>query len=327
MRASRASISAIVLALALAVGYLGWSSWQSVAVRLAPRKAQSQRQRPDARVANANFWKAFHAGEYERIPQVLNELTAASLRDPYDAQTAAHIGFLHTWLVNESARNRSVPATITDHVILARKYFAEASELAPADERYKGFLAGMELAEASQHADESLRRRGYFDLLHAVDGWPEFNLFTAGYILSRLSYADPKFAEGVAFEWRNLDACAGGKVDRQSADYAPYMSRRTVTGPRRVCWNSWIAPHNFEGFFLNFGDMLVKQGSPGVARHVYADAKLIESYPTWPFRSVLEQRIVQADDNVERFRHSTENDGTHAIMIASRFACMACHQD
>jgi len=38
------------------------------------------------------------------------------------------------------------------------------------------------------------------------------------------------------------------------------MSKKTKEGKKRVCWNSWIAPHNFEGFFLNMGDMLVKSG-------------------------------------------------------------------
>jgi hypothetical protein len=58
--------------------------------------------------------------------------------------------------------------------VLARKYFSEAVLLAPDDERFKGFLAGMELGEAAVDGDEKLKRRGYFDLMKAKDAWPEF---------------------------------------------------------------------------------------------------------------------------------------------------------
>jgi hypothetical protein len=115
----------------------------------------------------------------------------------------------------------------------------------------------MELAEGSLHADEKLARRGYFDLMKSVDGWPEFNLFTAGYIMSRQPHTDARYAEGVAYQWQNLDVCVQDKVDRRTVQYEKYMSAETTEGPKRACWNSWIAPHNFEGFFLNMGDMLV----------------------------------------------------------------------
>jgi hypothetical protein len=117
-------------------------------------------------------------------------------RNPRDAETAAHIGFSHVWRLSEQARLETQSATITDEIVLARKYFSEAMRLAPDYERFKGFLAGMELAEGSVHGDEKLTRRGYFDLIKAKEGWPEFNLFTAGYILSRLPFTDSKYADG-----------------------------------------------------------------------------------------------------------------------------------
>ncbi len=86
----------------------------------------------------------------------------------------------------------------------------------------------MELAEGAVHGDEKLLRRGYFDLLAAIDGWPEFNLFTAGYVLSRLPVTDRKYAEAVDYQWRNLDVCVGEKVDRRTAEYAKYMALETA---------------------------------------------------------------------------------------------------
>jgi uncharacterized membrane protein len=274
----------------------------ALAVWLAPGKTSSVNRSQRAKTADAKFWDALHGGRYEELPQVLDALTAAYVENPRDAQTAAHIGFSHVWRLSEQARLSTLSATITDELVLARKYFSEAVRLAPDDERFRGFLASMELGEGSVHGDQKLQRRGYFDLMKARNGWPEFNLFTAGYAMSRLPFTDSKYAEAVNYQWQNLDACAEQNVDRRTVAYDRYMAKETTTGRKGACWNSWIAPHNFEGFFLNMGDMIVKQGDPATARRVYANAKLSKTYQAWPFKQVLEDRAAQADQNVALFR-------------------------
>jgi hypothetical protein len=307
---------------------LALSGCASVAVWSAPQKQPAAASTPAARQANQEFWQALHGGHYEDIGRVLEHLTAAYLANPNDGVTAAHIGFSHTWRLSERARLGSPPATITDDLVLAHKYFSEATTLVPKDARFQGFLAGMELSEGALHQDEKLKRRGYFDLLDAKDAWPEFNLFTAGYVLSSLPYSDEKYHDALEYQWETLDRCVGQPVDRKTAAYAGYMGLETPSGSKRVCWNSWIAPHNFEGFFLNMGDMLVKAGDPETARHVYADAKLSKTYATWPYRDVLEVRITQAADNVALFRkHAPAGEATRAMMGETAFACMACHQE
>ena len=257
---------------------------------------------------------------------MIEALTTVYLENPRDAETTAHIGFSHTWFYSERARLEKQTATITDHIVLARKYFAEAVRLSPDDQRFKGFLASMELAESAVDGNEKLSRRGYFDLLTAIQGWPEFNLFTAGYVLSQLPFTNSQYAEAVDYQWRNLDACVGDKVDRRTAQYAKYMMLETTTGLKRACWNSWIAPHNFEGFFLNMGDMLVKQGDLATAQRVYANATLSKTYQEWPFKSVLEDRIAHAAENVALFRNPQPAEKTRTMMISSTFACTGCHQ-
>ena len=76
------------------------------------------------------------------------------------------------------------------------------------------------------------------------------------------------------------------------------MVKETTEGKKRVCWNSWIAPHNLEGFFLNMGDMLVKSGDWQTAQKIYANARLLKTYATWRYQSVLEDRINRAQANV-----------------------------
>src|SRR3954469_13773156 len=235
----------------LALAAIAWAERSAILISLAPEKTATAETSEQAKRANERFWDALHGGRYDQLPSVIEALTAAYLENPRHAATAAHIAFSHVWLASERSRLDRVPATMTEHLALARRYFAEAVRLAPTDERFKGFLASMELAEAKIHGDEKLLRRGYFNLLAAVESWPEFNLFTAGYVLSGLPFNDPTYAEALEYEWRNVDVCVGEKFDRRGADATKYMALETTTGPKRACWNSWIAPHNFEGFFLN----------------------------------------------------------------------------
>ena len=311
------------------VGLLGalLSSCAVIAVAAAPTKEAAQDDRPETEAADGAFWSALHGGHYADIGPVLERLQRAYLERPNDPRTAAHIAFLHVWRASERARVEDVPATITDDLALARRYFEEASALSPHDARFQGFLASMTMAEGNIHHDEKLTRRGFFMMGDAVDAWPEFNLFTRGYVMSQLPLKDPLFAAALEDQWKNLDVCAGQRIDRKNPDFAPFMASATRDGPRRACFNSWIAPHNLEGFFLNMGDMLVKAGDPTTARKIYAQAKVAREYTAWPYREVLERRIAQADENVALFQAApARNAGERQLMIAAPFSCMGCHQ-
>ena len=305
----------------------------SLAVWSAPAKAPSAQRTPAALQADELFWRTLHAGAYEQIPQSLTALKAAYLANPNDAVTAAHIGWMHIWRLAERARiTPGAGPEITDDAVLARKYFEEAVRLNPGEARYLGFYASLLMTEGTIHKDEKLVRRGYYTMQDAVAAWPEFNYFTAGYGPGALPYDSPRFKEGLEAQWLNLDVCVGEKVDRANPDFAKYMRRETKEGPKRACWNSWIAPHNFEGFFLNFGDMLVKAGDPATAVTMYGNARLTSDYASWTYREVLEDRVANAARNVEVFRRRAPASGGPAVsggptmMIQSRYACMGCHQ-
>lgn len=304
------------------------ASCSYLAERTAPEKHAATTRTDGALKADELFWATFHSGAYEQIPPALEAETAAYLANPADAVTAAHVGWLHIWRLSERRRLTSVPATVTDDATLSRRYFQEAVALNPTDARYLGFLAAATLAEGNIHQDEGLTRRGYFMMLDAIKAWPEFNLFTAGYVMSSQPADSERFKQALQWQWQDLDVCAGETIDRKTADYAKYMNFETREGKKRVCWNSQIAPHNFEGFFLNMGDMLVKAGDWTTARKIYSNAKLSPTYSQWKYREVLEERIRDAPNNVSAFSAPVDasNRGDKQIMVASSFACMACHQ-
>ena len=318
--------TAIVITLALLVlGVGAWVSRDRIAVIVAPRKVPAESRSEAATKADALFWRTFHTGEYDKIQSALDALTSAYLQTPNDAKTAAHIAWLHNWRIAERGRMESVPATITDDTLVARRYFEEAVKLDPSDARLLGFLAGHTMAEGTLHKDERLTREGYFMMRAAIEAWPEFNLFTGGYVMSRLPAASPQFKEGLRWQWETLDKCIDGTLDRENPDYSPYMSLETTDGKKRACWNSWIAPHNFEGFFLNMGDMLVKAGDWRTARKIYANARLSRTYARWQYQQTLDDRINRAEANVAAF-NDADSTPTQRIMIDSPFACMACHR-
>ena len=313
--------------MALGLAALAAAGCGRVAVWSAPEKAPASERSADAVEADTLFWATLHGGAYQRIPTALTALKAAYLRTPNDAVTAAHIGWLHIWRLGERARLAQVTPDITDDAVLARKYFEEAVRLDPNEARYLGFYASLLMAEGTIHKDEKMVRRGFFTMKDAVAAWPEFNLFTAGYTASTQPVGSDRYRDALEQQWRNLDVCVGERVDRANPDYARYMRLEAREGPKRVCWNSWIAPHNFEGFFLNFGDMLVKAGQLGPAVTMYGNARLAREFPTWPYRSVLEARIAGAAANVEAFRKSDPAPDAPTLMVRSPFACTACHQE
>lgn len=311
--------SALVTSLPLVgCGYL--------AEHTAPKKQAATSRLPQAVGADELFWSTLHGADYEHIAPALEAETAAYLSSTNDAVTTAHVGWLHIWRLSERQRLAAVPATITDDATLSRRYFQEAVELNPGDARYLGFLASATLAEGGIHHDEAETRRGYYLMLDAIKAYPEFNLFTAGYTMSGQPADSDRYKQALDWQWQNLDVCVGEKVDRTSAAYAKYMTQATDKGVKRVCWNTWIAPHNFEGFFLNMGDMQVKSGDWQTGIKLYENAKLSSTYAQWPFREALEQRIHDAQQNVAAFNAKTDAANYKPMMGASAFSCVACHQ-
>tara|TARA_B100001094_G_scaffold245375_1_gene241824 strand:+ start:444 stop:1466 length:1023 start_codon:yes stop_codon:yes gene_type:complete len=308
---------------------LAMTSCATIAVMVAPPKQRVQHKSPSAKILNRAFFAAMHSGDYELIPELLHRHKQEYIKNPGDAVTASHIGFLHIWALSERNRMATYPASVIDHASMCEKYFTEAVALSPEDPRLLGFKASCILAEASIHNDEASRREGYFMLHSARDAWPEFNNFTAGYVLSGQEHDSDLFQEGIDFQWSNLDDCTDGRFSKKTMDYSQFISEEITIGPKRACWDSWIAPHNFEGFFLNMGDMLVKKGDVETAIKLYSMAKLVKGYQKWPYRKVLEARINYAKDNVKNFRKkipSGKRPDHPVIMFNSQFACMACHQ-
>ena len=111
----RTFLQVVFIAALLAAGFP-----DAMAVWWAPGKTPSVSRSEQAKTADA-----LHGGRYEELPNVLEALTAAYVEDPRDAQTAAHIGFSHVWRFTERARLDTQSATITDELVLARRWHCQ----------------------------------------------------------------------------------------------------------------------------------------------------------------------------------------------------------
>ncbi len=275
--------------------------------------------------ADRFFWDTLHAGDYGAIPEVLRQLAAGLAERPADPSLTRHVAWANIWRLAENARGTIKLGELLQSLQVARPTFALARELEPGDPRILGFLASITFQEGFILGDDTLRAEGLALLEDAIDAWPEFNYFTAGYMLSQLPADSEEFRRGLEYQWKNIDVCSGKIVDRGDPEFASIRERETHVGRQRVCWNSWIAPFNLEGFFLNVGDMLVKSGDWQAGIVAYESAKLSASYERWPYRAMLEERVRSAEANVVAFRSDPPVPGK-TIVFSSAYSCMVCHQ-
>ena len=239
-----------------------------------------------------SFFESFHTSRYSGAKPSAAALDEAVKQGRTGEEIALVRGLAHLWHVAESRRDPNMDgAAIQAEAISLPGWFAFAQEKQPNDPRVGCFL-GTALVNAGQATQNAaLEQQGFAVLDAAVAAYPEFNLFCRALAYDPLPASDPRFDKAVDSLYESLDACFGEKVDRANPDITKYLDQATSEGRKRVCWNGWIAPHNAEGFFLYFGDLLVKQGKIDIAKIVYANAKKIKEYASWPYKSILDERL------------------------------------
>lgn len=281
--------------------------------------------------ANEYFWEQLHQGNYDSVNTVISKLNLALADNPNDLVTIAHLGFTHVWALSERQRLNMPQANITEHIYLSRRYFEEAYKMNPHDPRILGFLADMTIAEGNVLGDKSMVTDGYFKGKKSMRMWPQFNQFSIGYIFSILDTSDVNFEKAIEWQYKTISDCACEKVDREG-DYKDAINKIKTNKDRKIaraCWNSWIAPHNWEGFCLNFGDMLTKKGDTKEALKIYNLARLSDNFEDWPFKTLLEHRITSVNQNIKDFNKPLDEvnlKDQNVILFNSKNSCVSCHQ-
>jgi hypothetical protein len=148
-------------------------------------------------------------------------LTAAYLENPNDPRLALLLAHTHLWKVSERARLSPVPPEITDHLILAERYFAEARQLAPDDDRIPGWLGSVKLALGTIHRDERVTREGYFMVKEAA-------ATTYRFIKTVPEYATWRYKPALEEQLANLNDWMARLRDADRANDPPYMLNSVI---------------------------------------------------------------------------------------------------
>ena len=293
------------------------SSCSTIIPKFISKKEAKLCTKPECMEADKYFWDNFHAGNYDSIPNILEKLKQNYYKNPGDYKLLAHIAFTHAWAISEDNKSGIRSAQVIDHATLARQYFKDAFELTPEkDWRLYGFYASFLMAEGTIHGDDKQVVKGYFEMKKAVKKYPEFNLFTKAYSIMN----GGRRQEAIADFWKNLDKCACEKVDRKNLDYRKYTRLKDVESKMSTCWNTWIAPHNLDGFFLIFGDAVMKEGDLQTALNLYENATYSEEFDHWKYKDLLLQRISQTKSIIAGEQAKAD------IKMMGYDQCMVCHQ-
>ena len=283
-----------------------------------------------SKTANKYFWDNYHLGNYDSIPKIIEKLNIALQANPKDIVSTTHLGFVHIWALSERQRLVVPNPAITEHILLSHKYFQESNLMNPHDLRVLGFLADLKLAQGATLENKKELTRGYFLGLKSIRKWPQFNKFTIGYFFSSLDKTDKNFQKGLQWQYTIIDDCAcENNTKNNLTDAVKKIKENKNPEINRACWNTWIAPHNWEGFCLNWGDMLTKNGEIDEAKKIYLLAKESDTYDKWMYKDVLEKRISEVQNNSIDFNKKVDETNLHnqkVIMLNSAISCMSCHQ-
>lgn len=318
------------------VAVIGWAVYQSifnsVATITLSEKDYEWVKTSSSITANNYFWEQFHQGNYDSIPTILEKLTAAYLENPNDIRTITHLAFTHMWAIAEHQMN-SNPRLI-EHATLAQKYFGESYKMNPRDTRVLSFLSSVKLVNGTISKDDGLLKEGYLNGLKAIREWKDFSAFSLGYTLSRLPHTDEKFQEALKLMSNLASGYTENFNPKSSATQQAIAEMKILEYSHltkdRVFYNSWVAPHNIEGFFMVYGDMLVKNGEWKEAIDVYKLARFSEQYDSWNYKDILEKRIINAKANVEFFRkeipRNQKSEIGKTMLVQTKISCRSCHQ-
>lgn len=299
---------------------------------------------PDEKSLDDEFLSALYRGEYNKIGELKSRFAALFPNgDPTKASgvTLARMGFLNLWQFSERYRLINNPgasfaedmkAELFQSIGACANFYASAVAAAPDNAVYRGFAADCALFMGLAPGGAPYTLKGLEYAFEAIRRVPEFNLFTVGYALTSLPLETNRaeFDLGLEMLFKTLDICLDAKIDRNNPDVSPYMKTFDPTfGNKKYCYNTDIAAHNFEGFFLILGDVLLKSGKIAAGKTAYAQAKLLPSFSNWPYRELLEARIAAADQLAMPFAQPVDpmtKPYYPTITFNSEYSCMVCHR-
>ncbi len=230
----------------------------------------------------------------------LRELSTAVAVAPLDPESNLYLGLSHLWIAAEGNRG---DATLIDHVVLSDHYLRRAQRLNPRDQRIPSWLIPIQLSLAEIERDDTKRKQLYADMRAAYEADPNFHSFT----LAMLGFSFPRGSEPFRTGLEALRKTRGCDENDPS------------------CMNQPRWPHNREGFGLLHADYELRAGNRNEARQRLLEIQKLAAYPSWKFKSEVEDRLANLDDYISRYANDDPKDDPEAPLVSSNVQCQMCH--
>lgn len=289
--------AAALLVAAGAASVLAASTVAAAGTSAVPAPASAPRH-PAAVAAEEAFFAAFNGGGRRDAPLV--PLMRAWAADSRDARTNLLLGLDHLWIATEGDRQ---DARAIEHLLLAEVFLTRAQELDPTDDRIASWLVPTRLALAGVRRDGADAEAIHQELVAAYLADPAFHGFSVAMLAFSAAPGTPSFERGL----RALDEVAA----MECGDGDP------------SCRNHPRWPHNVEGYLTFNADYRLKAGEREAAAELLARVRAMPSYPAWPFREEVEDRLRNIDLYAELYANDDPGDDPPSL-IASH-GCRSCH--
>jgi hypothetical protein len=265
-------------------------------------------------------YQALVTGAPDEAPALVQAVDAVVQQDPSDGRATLYSGFMRLWEMDQGGLGL---AQLLETSTTAVARFALARQLLPDDDRAPGILGLTRVRVGKAIGDSNMVNQGMSDLDAGIAVFPTYAHFLRAQATDTAPGSSTDFADVVTHMFAVLDACQQAPDASGVYAYPP----GPFDAKRRLCNDEGLVLHVFEGFFLHFGDYLLKAGwAADKVRPIYRSAMSSPTFGHWPFASLLQQRIDQADQRAALYADSDPtNDPT--LFSASGQQCLGCHQN
>lgn len=271
----------------------------------------------------ADAYAALVGADESALPGVIAALDGAVGQRPDDGASTFYAGVMRLWRLTAARQDPArdlVQMALDAQATLA--LLERARTLRPESEHAAAFLGVAQVTIGHFVGDAERIDDGQRVLDEAVRLHPAYVNGVRAIALGALPRESPFFAEAIEALFATIAACgleAGGVLGLTFAYPAG-----PLPSARRVCNDEGIVAHVWEGIFLTFGDILVKQGDAAKARALYENARSSPGFDTWLLRDLLEERIEQAPARAERYLDDDPANDPLTWMEEDRI-CVGCH--
>jgi hypothetical protein len=268
-------------------------------------------------------YEALTAGDRDKATRVIADLDDAVAKDPSYGRATFYSAIMRFWRFGDQI---ALPSTANDVLAEATTMidrFRKAQALLPDDDRAPAFGGLAKVIIGNISSDAAMRSEGMSDIDHGIEIFPSYSHFLRALASAESPPSSDDFKAVMPEMQAVVDTC--GIRPNAAGDYA-YLEG-PLPSALRVCNDDGIVPHVWEGFLINYGDLLLKAGKGAdAARAAYEGAKLAPRFAQWPFASALQDRIDHVGDRAALYADAdAANDP--ALWMQAGHICTGCHQD